>query len=251
MDMKWIFLSPHLDDVVFSCGGLVWELSQTGHEVEIWTICAGDPPQESLSPFAESLHRNWKLGLDAVQIRRQEDQKACQILGAAPRYFPVLDCIYRKSSAGKFYYDSEGGIFGGFNPGEAELINEVSSHLVARLPDPARIISPLGIGNHVDHELVRKAANRLPMLLYYYADYPYARENDGAEILKFMEGSAEWQCESFPVSEIGLEKWIQAAWAFGSQISTFWENELVLGEEIRNFSRSLGGMKLWKAVEEN
>ncbi len=249
MIMKWIFLSPHLDDIAFSCGGLVWDLANNGHMVEIWTINAGYPPEDGLSPLANKLHLNWGLGLDAVRIRREEDQKACQILGAIPRYFSYLDCIYRKTPAGEFYYYSEGHIFGGLDPRESNLIDSLSSQLLGELPEGARVVAPLGIGNHVDHELTRKAASRLGIPLTFYADYPYAREIEGKETLEIMEGSSEWQFEEFPVSDIGLEKWVLAAQAYRSQISTFWANDEDLGQQIRNFSTSGGIFKLWRAVE--
>lgn len=251
MDMKWIFLSPHLDDIAFSCGGQIWDLTNSGHHVEIWTISAGDPPDEFLSPFALSLHHNWGLGLDAVKIRRVEDQKACEIIGAVPRYFPHLDCIYRKTPTGEFYYSSEADIFGGLDPREIDRIDELSSQLMEELPAEATVVAPLGIGNHVDHELTRKAANRLGIPLLFYADYPYARDVDGKQILKFMDSSAEWQFEEFPVSDTGLEKWILAAGTYKSQITTFWENENDLGLQIREFSRFLGQFKLWRAVEDH
>lgn len=249
MGMKWIFLSPHLDDIAFSCGGLVWDLTAAGHDVDIWTIAAGDPPGDDLSPFAEELHLTWGLGMDAVQIRRTEDQLACQIIGAAPRYFPYLDCIYRKSPAGNYYYASEEAIFGGLDTREAGLIERLSGELLEEIPEDAHLVAPLGIGNHVDHELTRKAANRLGRPLLFYADYPYAREADGKETLYFMERSSEWQGYEFPVSEVGLENWIRAAQVYRSQISTFWADDEDLGMQIREFSHFFGRFKLWKAVE--
>ena len=249
--MKWIFLSPHLDDIAFSCGGLVWDLANNGHSVEIWTITAGDPPNGDLSPLAQALHLNWELGLDAVQIRRNEDRKACQIIGATHRYFSYLDCIYRKTPEGEFYYSADGDIFGGLDPREMDLIEKLTGQLLEELPEDARVVAPLGIGNHVDHELTRKAANRLGIPLAFYADYPYAREVDGKETLEFMERSSEWQYEEFPVSEIGLENWILASQAYRSQISTFWANDEELGLQIKDFSTFLGRFKLWKAVEDH
>ena len=71
--MKWIYLSPHLDDVIFSCGGLIWEQSNSDQDVEIWTIFAADAPIDSLSQFAETLHDNWGLDANVVKIRREED----------------------------------------------------------------------------------------------------------------------------------------------------------------------------------
>jgi LmbE family N-acetylglucosaminyl deacetylase len=250
LDVKWIFLSPHLDDVVYSCGGFIWDLSNAGQDIEVWTICAADPPSGSLSPFAASLHRDWGLADNAYQVRRQEDQVALQILGAKHRYLSYLDCIYRQSSDGDFFYDSEEAIFGGLDARESGLIDNLIADLKSELPADARIIAPLGIGNHVDHELTRKAANRLSRSVSFYSDYPYAREAEGREILSFINSSDDWAGENYPISEAGISRWFQASRAYGSQLSIFWEDEVSLEKDIRDFAAFLGGMKVWKTIPE-
>jgi LmbE family N-acetylglucosaminyl deacetylase len=249
MNMKTIYLSPHLDDAIYSCGGWIWEQTQRGKDVEIWTICAGDPP-DSISEFARTLHQSWGLGSDAVKIRRDEDREACRIVGAEPIYLSYLDCIYRSSPQGEIYYPGGEEIFGGLDPREADLIDRVSAELREKLPQECELIVPLGIGNHVDHELTRKAASRLVKELTYYADYPYAREDDGKEILGIMQKSPEWQCNQQRISDQGLIKWVQAARAYGSQITTFWKDEGALQREVEEFSAYLGGMRFWQALEE-
>jgi len=248
--MKWIFLSPHLDDVVYSCGGFVWDLTNAGQDVEVWTICGADPPPGRLSPFAASLHNDWGLAENAYQIRRAEDQSALGILGAKSRYLPFLDCIYRQSSEGQFFYDSEQAIFGGLDVSESGLIDDLTADLESDLPGDYRVVAPLGIGNHVDHELTRKAANRLSRSASYYADYPYARTAEGKEILSFLCSSDEWSAEIFPVSEEGIKRWYRASRAYESQLSIFWENEGALENDIRLFADFLGGMKVWKTIPE-
>jgi LmbE family N-acetylglucosaminyl deacetylase len=247
--MKYIYLSPHLDDAVFSCGGLIWEQNQKGHQVEIWTIFSGDPPQGELSPLANSLHLDWGLPQDPFQIRREEDKKACQILGARPKYLPYRDCIYRQSSQGKFYYQEVEDIFGGLNPGETDLIDFLGKDLRDQLPSDAVIAAPLGIGNHVDHEITRKAASRLEIPIHYYADYPYVREPEGREILSIMESSEDWEKELHLISENGLNQWYKASLAYSSQIPVFWETEDSLLTEIRDLQDKLGGIALWTPVE--
>lgn len=79
--MKTIYLSPHLDDAALSCGGLVWMQAQAGERVEIWTMCAGDPPEGRLSDYAQAHHERWGLGREAVAARREEDARSCNILG--------------------------------------------------------------------------------------------------------------------------------------------------------------------------
>ena len=249
--MKWIFLSPHLDDVVFSCGGFIWDLTTQDDFVEIWTICAADPPAEGISDFAASLHKDWGLTNNPYQVRREEDQVACQILGAKTRYLDFLDGIYRYSSPGDFYYDSEAAIFGGLDERELTLIDHLVEELETEISPDVRVVAPLGIGNHVDHELVRKAANRLTRSTYYYADYPYAREDDGKQILRFLERSSDWSTEVFSVSDDGSTKWYQAAKAYTSQIPVFWKDDAHLQREIREFTTFLGGIKLWKTVPED
>jgi len=248
--MKWIFLSPHLDDVVFSCGGFIWDLTRSGQVVEVWTICAADPPPSKLSPFASSLHNDWGLGDDAYQIRRMEDNVACQILGARTLYLDYLDSIYRQAPAGDYYYQSEEGIFGGIDTREVELIDRLTEDLETHLPDNVHLVAPLGIGNHVDHELTRKAASRLSRQPYFYADYPYAREKDGREIIDVIDSSEDWQAEVYKISDNGLSKWFEASQAYASQLSVFWENEASLEIEINQFSAILGGMTLWKTNPE-
>lgn len=248
--MKTIYLSPHLDDVVFSCGGYIWDQIQQGQEVEIWTIFAGDPPNGELSDLAYSIHKSWKLNENVVAARREEDLEACRILGAEARHLPFPDAIYRSSRNGVPYYQQGEDIFGGLDPREAGLIDKVRDALKVMLPEECELITPLVIGNHVDHEVTRKAAARLGRCLTYYADYPYAREPDGQEIIRFMENSREWQADQLQVSVDGMERWWRAACAYRSQISTFWKNDEELRKEIRDYSGIVGGFRLWKAVEE-
>jgi len=93
----WVFLSSHFDDVVLSAGGLVWELTQRGDEVEIWTICAGDPPSDKpLTDYAQLLHGFWNIGEDVPRKRSLEDADCCEVLGVTTfRRFTVPDNIYR------------------------------------------------------------------------------------------------------------------------------------------------------------
>ncbi|MES0360796.1 MAG: PIG-L family deacetylase, partial [Anaerolineales bacterium] len=95
--MEWIYLSPHFDDIALSCGGLVWEQVKAGDKVSIWTICAGKPPPQPLSSYAQSIHKRWETNQEAVSVRRAEDILSSQRMGANPRYFSIPDAIYRRS----------------------------------------------------------------------------------------------------------------------------------------------------------
>jgi LmbE family N-acetylglucosaminyl deacetylase len=245
--MAWIYLSPHFDDVALSCGGLVWEQAQAGKEVSIWTICAGEPAQNAFTPFAESLHERWNTGQEAGRKRRQEDRTACARLGAAWRHFPLLDCIYRRAPEEgpdrPYLYTSEESLFGRIHPAETGMIQALCADLQQTLPDQAEVVCPLTLGGHVDHRLTFAAASLLERPLWYYADYPYAVQHSSLPELLEQAG---WERVLFPVSEEGLQAWVEAVAAYESQISTFWADEEAMKAELQAYARQMGGVRLWR-----
>lgn len=241
--MHWIYLSPHLDDVALSCGGLLWEQARGGEHVSVWTICAGDPPPGAFSSFARSLHERWDTGPDATARRRQEDIQSCRIMGAAFKHFPIPDCIYRRGEAlDQYLYPTEEAIFDKIHTDEGDLVTSLSDGIIRMLPQDAQLVSPLTLGGHVDHRLTRTAAEQTGRPLYYYADYPYVLdEAEWPDILRIGSGKPH----RFEISPPGLESWIEAVYAHRSQISTFWTDYAAIQAAIRSYSREIGGMILW------
>ncbi len=237
--MEWVYLSPHLDDVALSVGGLLWEQAQRGDAVQVWTICAGDPPPGPFSPFAEGLHARWGTGRSAVAVRREEDIASCERMGAAYRHFSVPDCIYRRDEEGDWYYLQVMDIFGKLHPGEEALVTHLTQILARQLPPDARLVVPLALGGHVDHRLVRTAAERLSMERRYYADYPY--------VLWQTDFSPDPLVpEVFPLSREAVQAWEEAVAAHRSQISTFWDNLDEMSAAIRAYAAQTGGVALYQ-----
>jgi LmbE family N-acetylglucosaminyl deacetylase len=252
--MDWIYISPHLDDVALSCGGLVWEQSHQGEVISIWTVCAGDPPPLPLSPLAESLHSRWQTGPAAVTERRLEDIAACQELAASYRHLSVPDCIYRRSPQdGEALYATEEAIFGALHPADTRLVGELSSWLASDLPRQAVLVCPLAVGRHVDHLLTRAAVERLVQVnafesqwfLCYYADFPYAQNRDSRASLPIGPG---WDVQTYSVSDPGLLAWGRAIAAYASQISTFWSDSGAMQIALRDYARQEGGVRLWRRI---
>ncbi|MCA9933816.1 MAG: PIG-L family deacetylase, partial [Anaerolineales bacterium] len=147
-----IYLSPHLDDVALSCGGQVYDLTAAGQSVLIVTIAAGDPPESPLSDFALALHSRWQLAADAVARRREEDAAACQVLGADCLHWDIPDCIYRlHPQTGAPLYTSNEALFGKVNEAETAVAAQLADRMCT-LPPHDRVIAPLTVGNHVDHQ---------------------------------------------------------------------------------------------------
>ena len=169
---SWIFISPHFDDVVLSCGALVWELTHQNNAVEIWTIMGGYPPDEVFSPFADMMHQAWGLtGRTVVNMRREEDQAACAMLGAQHRHWHWPDVIYRRDpQTGAYAVNNNTELFG--NAPNNELVKTVADALAEALPVDALIVLPIGLGGHVDHKTVVQAGQLLAGKKHYLRTTP-------------------------------------------------------------------------------
>ncbi len=235
--MRWIYLSPHLDDVALSCGGLIWEQARLGEQIEIWTVCAGDPPGNfPLTPFAQELHARWRTGPEAIVQRRHEERAACRALHAMPRLLDVPDCIYRRLPGGRPLIGGEEDLWNA-RP-ETDLVNSLADRLAREAPADAALVSPLGLGHHVDHRLTRSAAERLKQPLYYYADYPYVQHGER------QATEPQRQRVSVAVGPAGLAAWQAAVAEYRSQISTFWPGVEEMRAALRDYWSRGGGASL-------
>jgi LmbE family N-acetylglucosaminyl deacetylase len=218
-------LSPHFDDAVLSCGAQIWDRTQRGAKVLVATICAATPPPlEGLSPYAFSLHQRWQAQGDFN--RAAEDRQAVTHLNATPWHMRYADCIYRRAPTGTSLYNSDEDIFGAIAPQETPLIDEMArvfKQFELELSPNALVMVPRAIGNHIDHQLTRAAAEKWlvghhRLRFQYYADYPYAETVPGGEDL--------------PISPEGIRRKIDAIRAYTSQISSFWPNDLTMVEKV-------------------
>ncbi|UCD99871.1 MAG: PIG-L family deacetylase [Chloroflexota bacterium] len=243
--MKWIYLSPHFDDAAFSCGGLIWEQVNSGEEVAVWTICAGEIPPGPLSPYAESLHKRWGTDLNAVSVRKNENALSNQRMGAATRNFMIPDAIYRRSlSSGTHMYDSDAALFSEINLGESSLVDVLGQELLQYLPQVCELVCPLTLGGHVDHRLVRTAAEQSARRMWYYADFPYSVDPEQ----DLIEQGGEMISTPFHISKAGLGIWEESMAAHASQISTFWSGTDQMRDAIRSYWGKEKGIRLWQFV---
>jgi LmbE family N-acetylglucosaminyl deacetylase len=242
--VPWIYLSPHFDDAALSCGGLVWEQAQAGQVADIWTVCAGKPPVGDFSPFAQELHTRWEVSQNSPAERRIEDVDSCRRLGASHRYFSIPDCIYRRHpQTGEFMYASEAALNGPLQPGDTQVIHTLLEELRQSLQPDATLVCPLGLGNHVDHQLTRQAVEGLVCTPWYYADYPYVLHCEAK--LEQMEQEG-WVSQVFPISQGGLAAWLDSISAHGSQISTFWASDLEMRQAVTEYLHWNDGIYLWR-----
>ncbi len=255
--MRWIYLSPHFDDVVLSCGGLVWEQVQSGQPVGVWTVCAGAPEKEAaLSAFAQELHQRWETGPEAVEARRDEDEQAVRLLGASARYWDLPDCIYRRLPDGEWLINNNDDLWQPLHFAEQGIVDRLADWIAQGIGDLAageetRLVSPLTLGNHVDHSVVRAASEQVSVRqmvsLWYYLDFPYAAQAETGWTGKMGEG---WQKTCQPVSRKALVMWQNAVARYASQLSTFWSTQEEMRAGLEAYWQSGGGTCLWRSGDD-
>jgi len=181
-----------------------------------------------------------------------KDIASCEHLCASHRHFDIPDCIYRRiepsatdPDSTNFLYPNEETIFGPIHPADHPLIHALSRDLKTLFPPKCEVVSPLTIGNHVDHVVVRAALEDTDHRLWYYADYPYVLEH--IHDLEMWEMSG-LERNLFQISPQGLTAWQASIAAHQSQISTFWSSQSAMETAIKTYSRQLDGIVLWKSL---
>jgi LmbE family N-acetylglucosaminyl deacetylase len=147
------YLSPHADDVAFSCAGSVALDVAAGRAVTLITAF---------------------LSGAAADVRRSEDEAAAKLLGCEYKCLDLPDAPQRPEVRGSL------DVFMSFGPQHLGITNEVVSRLLWHIKAPAEVRAPLGVGGHVDHRIVHEAARALAyhlgrgIKLSFYEDLPYA-----------------------------------------------------------------------------
>ncbi len=249
--MRWIFLSPHLDDAVLSAGGMISEQTQAGEPVEVWTVFAGDPPPPPFTPFAAELHARWGAAHEnAAALRRAEDAAACQALAAGVRHGALPDCIYRRLPGSQQPVIRErDDLFRAFPEGESYLVEQIADWIRAGLQTGDNLISPMALGGHVDHRLVRAAAESLSCPLLYYADYPYAVSDPLSNADLRGETAAYRPALVQGLSPQAVTDWQDAIAAYASQISSFWGSLDEMRARIAAYNLEGGGSMLFRGPQ--
>lgn len=239
--MRWIIISPHFDDAVLSCGGLIWDAARKGVPVEIWTVCAGYPEPGPLSDLAVRIHAQWRTGdgRETVELRRGEDRAAAAQVGATVRHLSTPDCIYRKDTSGAFLYTDD--VFDPPHPADAVLPERIAAELSAGLERDDLLICPLTVGHHVDHVITRAAVEGLGRPLAYYADIPYLLR--APEELSIA--SQGLKAPLHPVSGKGLAAWQKGVAAHASQMRMLFGDQPEMRRQIRAYWARERGIRLW------
>ena len=244
---RHLVLSPHLDDAALSCGGRIARDSRAGALVEILTVFAGDEPAASASPLVDRVFGLWKLPEGQVMAsRRAEDLRAGERLGARAVWWSELEAIHRRdpASGAPLYVDLRQ-LYGPVAPAESALVESLAARLAA-LPPADRVAAPLGVGGHIDHRILRAAAERaFGGRLEFYEEFPYVLWKWLA--LRKARGARRfWAAESTALEAGDVDARIEAIGCYASQVKPMFGDPARMAASVRRHVRRAGGERVWR-----
>jgi len=254
-----VYLSPHLDDAVLSCGGLIHRQARAGQLPLVITLFCGQPAADAqLSAFAQLQHTRWGAPTDVTALRWSEDRAALAVLHADYLRLNYLDCIYRgrsHSDRPDWYYASEQALFGAVHPAEQDLPVELAAVLSEFIPPgkDVTLYAPLTVGNHVDHQLTLAAALILKAqgwCLKFYEDYPYVEAEGALSAALVARGADRWQPVVTPLDENNLAAKIEAIACYASQLGVLFGGAGAMAARVRGYVARVGGERLWESTPE-
>ena len=154
-----VFVSPHLDDAVFSCGGSIAKFAGEG-PILVLNVFSAYPTEVRRGPVVIS------------RERFDEDAKAAELLGFTTENLDEVDAVLRHPA-----YRSLANLFRPPVPEDIDRLAATSTRIGGFLSSLHydAIYLPLGIGWHVDHVLSYLATKNLYGLpsTYFYEDASY------------------------------------------------------------------------------
>lgn len=212
------------------------------------TIFGGAPTSSTaLSPFAASIHR--QMGADPargvsslINTRRKEDAAALDFLQADYLWLDYSDAIYRGNPPFYVGDDQLMGPNSNVHPSDLGIDKQLSQDLLTlqeRLPD-AVWYAPLGVGRHVDHQIVCSAADRLAqrgVKVNFYEDFPYVL-SEGALESRLQELGGSLEPGLVEMSEM-LPLRIEAADMYSSQTALNFGSEEAMHTAMQSYTHSI------------
>lgn len=154
-----VFISPHIDDAVFSCGGTIAELAPDGNVL-------------ILNIFSAFAHDIKKGSIVVNKNRYEEETNAASYVGFTSEKLDEPDAVFRRR-----VYQSPARLFDHVDDKDLIYIKQLSDkiNLYLSIIDYSSLYVPLGIGWHVDHVLCYLAMESFftQPNLFFYEDAPY------------------------------------------------------------------------------
>ncbi|MCP2047928.1 UNVERIFIED_ORG: LmbE family N-acetylglucosaminyl deacetylase [Paenarthrobacter nicotinovorans] len=188
----WLFLSPHLDDAVLSCGALL-EAQANEREIIVATLFTEAQPSPH-TRAARSFMRQCTIpdAGELFEARQSEDRAVLEAMGVHSIHLGQVDALFRRrrkppmvgSSAWDrllpelthryptYRFDIA---MGRIAKGDHAVIRSLGAAVATLLAETEAelLFCPAGVGKHVDHLITRQLGTSHRDKLVMYSDFPY------------------------------------------------------------------------------
>lgn len=166
-----VYISPHLDDVVFSCGGRILKARASGQMCLVATVFTCEGKGCSKIPLEV------RARVGDMAVRREEDRRAMDALGVDFLWLEHEEAVFRSP-----LYHTVRGTFFRYREDDRRMALRMAEEVerIGREVQARRLYVPLGVGNHVDHRMMCDVGLFLaersaePWDVFFYDDAPYA-----------------------------------------------------------------------------
>ena len=165
-----VYISPHFDDAVASCGGRIIAQSAAGYSVLVVTVFTGVAVTTNRPPT--HTHRF----IFDYRRRRKEDAAAMTVLGVDFLWLGYPEILFRDRRSMFRYWPCYRQ-----TPANEALCASLVFDLknICRKTRCKYLVLPLAVGQHMDHQLVFQAGmnlldnGKIPSQVIFYEDCPY------------------------------------------------------------------------------
>jgi len=212
---RLVVISPHFDDAAMGAGYLIASYPGT----TVITVMGGKPPAYPAEPSDWDAAGGFKAGDDVVEVRRDEDRRAMDVLGAKPVWLDFPDHQYLAPAD---------------RPDAAEIAPVLQRALVELAP--TAVFFPMGLGNpdhDVTHDaslLVRRELDHLAWFCYEDHGYKHIPGLLAWRVARLLR-RRPWPTPAIVPHEEDEERKRRAIWSYTSQIAPL-ERDHALSERI-------------------
>jgi LmbE family N-acetylglucosaminyl deacetylase len=181
------FVSPHLDDALFSAGDLIFHLAKKVPVTVITVFTKATSGPYTLSAYSFLKQSGYKNVRTLYENRNKEDEKLLQDMGVRSVHLGYVDALFRQKITklnllGKlvpelvhvyptYRFHMAKGTISAYE--RDTLIEDLGKRLKKHIKNKSIVFAPAGIGNHVDHLITRDVCNKFFSPCIYWEDYPY------------------------------------------------------------------------------
>ncbi len=219
--MRALFISPHLDDVAFSCGGTLAAWADAGRCCVLLTCFTQSVVRPAGFALACQTDKGIAPDVDYMALRRAEDRRAAAILGAEEVVHLELPEAPHRG------YHSAKALFRGPHREDA-IWRDLRELLAVHVAQADVVVVPQGLGDHVDHVQTRLALSGLGGDRLAYRDTPYALR------------AAPAPRPGERAERIPLDRKLDACAAYGSQLGFQFGGEAAMRDTLAAFAAAEG-----------